>query len=204
MFKIICVTCRALCGGDFTDRLEKIAAARPDGIILREKDLPEAEYLGLAAKAADICAGHGVELILHSFADAADKLGAKRLHMPLHTLSLMPREQRADLTELGASCHSADDAVRAQALGCTYVTAGHVFATDCKRGLAPRGLDFLGEVCRSVSIPVYAIGGISEGNIALCRARGAAGACVMSGFMRCADPSAYLKALREAANNPAT
>ena len=43
-----------------------------------------------------------------------------------------------------------------------YLTAGRVFVTDCKKGLAPRGFDFLHEVCSSVKIPVYAIGGIRE------------------------------------------
>ncbi len=45
-------------------------------------------------------------------------------------------------------------------MGASYLTAGHIYATDCKRGLPPRGLGFLKEVCREVSIPVYGIGGI--------------------------------------------
>lgn len=48
----------------------------------------------------------------------------------------------------------------AEQLGASYLTAGHIYATDCKRGLPPRGLGFLKEVCREVSIPVYGIGGI--------------------------------------------
>ena len=42
------------------------------------------------------------------------------------------------------------------------MTAGHIYATDCKQGLPPRGLDFLEEVCRAVDIPVWAIGGIGK------------------------------------------
>ena len=43
------------------------------------------------------------------------------------------------------------------------MTAGHVYVTDCKKGLPPRGLEFLKEVCTKVTIPVYAIGGIHAG-----------------------------------------
>ena len=51
MFKIVCVTARALCPGDFLAQLERVAAAGVDKIILREKDLPEPEYKLLAAQA---------------------------------------------------------------------------------------------------------------------------------------------------------
>ncbi|MGN0572472.1 MAG: thiamine phosphate synthase, partial [Acutalibacteraceae bacterium] len=98
---------------------------------------------------------------------------------------------------LGASCHSVDDAIEAEKLGCTYITAGHVFNTDCKKGLPGRGTAFLKSVCDSVSIPVYAIGGICPENIAEIRSAGTAGACVMSGAMVCADVRKYLNELGE-------
>ena len=50
MSDIICVTHRQLCREDFLERVEKIAAARPRGLILREKDLPEEEYRALARR----------------------------------------------------------------------------------------------------------------------------------------------------------
>ena len=43
--------------------------------------------------------------------------------------------------------------MEAERLGATYVTAGHIFTTDCKKGLPPRGLDFLKNVCDAVTIP---------------------------------------------------
>lgn len=76
-------------------------------------------------------------------------------------------------------------------MGCTYITAGHIFETDCKRGLPGRGLEFLREVCRAVTIPVYAIGGIEPKRMAEIFAAGAAGACVMSGPMVCGDVGTY-------------
>lgn len=73
----------------------------------------------------------------------------------------------------------------AQKLGATYISAGHIFATDCKKDLPPRGLEFLKEVCNSVTIPVYAIGGIKLSDVQMdeiikC---GAKGGCIMSGMM---------------------
>ena len=68
----------------------------------------------------------------------------------------------------------------------SYITAGHVYVTDCKKGLAPRGLDFLKNVCVSVDIPVYAIGGINidDGRREEVKKYGAAGSCIMSGMMK--------------------
>ena len=64
--------------------------------------------------------------------------------------------------------------------------------TDCKKGTPGRGLEFLRKICSSVSIPVYAIGGIHAGNIQNIRQCGAAGACVMSGIMTCKDVQKYM------------
>ncbi len=85
---------------------------------------------------------------------------------------------------VGASVHSAAEAREAERLGADYVTAGHIFVTECKKNVMPRGISFLKEVIRAVSIPVYAIGGISAGNLDLVREAEAAGACIMSQMMR--------------------
>ena len=163
------------------ERVEKIAANKPKGIILREKDLSEEEYKKLAENVLQICEEHHVPCILHYFVDAAMELGAENIHLPLYVLREMDEKKKETFKQIGASCHSVEEAQEAERLGCTYITAGHVFVTDCKKGLAPRGLEFLQDVCRSVSIPVYAIGGINGENIDAVRKTGASGACVMSG-----------------------
>ena len=197
MSEILCVTNRQLCREDFLTRLERIAAAGPAGIILREKDLPEADYRRLAEQVLERCRRHGVPCILHSFPDAAADLGAEGLHLPLPLLRALPAGRRAAFRRLGASCHSVAEAREAEALGCTYITAGHIFDTACKAGTPGRGLDFLREVCAAVGIPVYAIGGIAPENFRAVRAAGAAGGCVMSGLMTCPDPAAYLAAFEK-------
>lgn len=196
MSDIIVITNRSLCREDFPARIEKIALAHPTAIVLREKDLNEKEYKSLAAQVLEICNKHGARCILHSFPEAAAELNCSALHMPLQRLRLLSSEERSSFKVLGASCHSVEDAKEAERLGCTYITAGHIFDTDCKKGLPGRGLKFLKEVCESVSIPVYAIGGISADKVAIIRESGAKGVCVMSGAMTCEDVQKYLGEFR--------
>lgn len=196
MCDILCITNRSLCKEDFLKRIEKIASENPTGIVLREKDLTEKEYKDLAAKVIEICNRYNTPCILHNFTKVAIELNHPYLHLPLHILDNISAEDRGKFKVLGASCHSVDDAVRAEKLGCTYITAGHIFDTDCKKGLPGRGLDFLKNVCESVEIPVYAIGGISSGNIKAVKNAGAKGVCVMSGTMMCEDVEEYLGEFR--------
>ncbi|MBU5416559.1 thiamine phosphate synthase [Anaerobutyricum soehngenii] len=185
MSDLICITNRKLCSNNFSDQIEMIASAHPKAIVLREKDLSEKEYEQLARQVMQICQKHGTQCILHSFSNVATALGATAVHMPLPLLQKMTPQEKSHFQIIGASCHSLEEAKEAQNLGCTYITAGHIFLTDCKKGLPGRGLPFLEEICKTVRIPVYAIGGISSQNMESVRKTGAAGACIMSGFMRC-------------------
>lgn len=193
MSDLICVTNRSLCKGNFLIQIEKIAKAHPKAIILREKDLTPGAYLSLAKQVVERCEKHRTLCILHSFTDAAKALGCRSAHLPLPILRTMKNEDKQFFRVIGASCHSVEEAKEAEQLGCTYITAGHVFDTACKKGLPGRGLVFLESVCRSVRIPVYAIGGIGKENYAEVKAAGALGACMMSGFMTCADAAEYIK-----------
>ncbi len=182
-------------------RIQTIAAAHPAGIILREKDLPEEAYRELAQRVLSICKQHGVTCILHTFYHTAMELGAEGVHLPLPVLRQMSKAEKEKFVYLGASCHSAQEAMEAEKLGCTYITAGHIFDTDCKKGLPGRGLEFLRGVCAESSLPVYAIGGISPETIGKVRQAGAAGGCVMSGLMQCRDAAAYLKSFKKEENH---
>lgn len=184
---ILCITNRKLCKKDFLTRIEMIAAAKPKAIVLREKDLSEEEYKVLSEKVMYICKNYEVPCIFHSFTKVAISLNANAIHMPLPLLRKMTAQEKKHFEVIGASCHSLEEAKEAEKLGCTYITAGHIFLTDCKKGLPGRGLAFLNQVCDNVNIPVYAIGGISSTNIESVRNAGASGACVMSGLMTCID-----------------
>lgn len=180
---VIAITNRKLCQRDFLEQIKRVCEAGPQAIILREKDLNEKEYTKLAEQVYNITNIYNVRLIIHTYINVAEKLGLDTVHMSL----LHFKEYKKYIDNIiGCSIHSVEEAVEAQKLGASYITAGHIYATDCKKGLAPRGLEFLKEVCESVTIPVYAIGGIDvdgtrRDEVKMC---GAAGSCIMSGMMR--------------------
>lgn len=198
-FELICITNRTLCTCDLTNRILSLSSAGIDKIILREKDLSAKEYSRLARQLAPIAKE---KLILHSFAGACEELNIPRLHISLSTLAQQP-DLRERVSLLGASIHSPDEAKAAQDLGADYVIAGHVFETSCKPDLPGRGLEFLSKTCCAVRIPVYAIGGICECNIASVQDTGASGACIMSELMQCESPKQTLDAMRRALYNQA-
>ena len=181
----ICVTNRTLCRDDFLTRIDHIAKKGvADAILLREKDLTEREYLELAEKGLSICKSHNRRCILHTYYKAAKELGCKEIHLPLPLLQKM-REEGAKqwFTTVGTSVHSLKQANLAMHLQADYMTAGHIFETDCKKGLPGRGLSFLSKVVCKSEVPVYGIGGISADNAGQIMETGAAGVCIMSGFM---------------------
>lgn len=196
-FPILCVTDRTLCAPRFLAQVEAIAAARPAGLILREKNLPEADYQALASDVLRICNQYEVPCILHTFVGAAKALGVKYIHLPLPALRAQSKQALAGFDAIGVSCHSVAEALEAQALGATYLTAGHIFLTTCKPGLPGRGLDFLREVTQAVSLPVYAIGGITADRVPELQAAGATGACLRSSLMLAPDPAAELHPYQE-------
>ena len=169
-------------------------------VILREKDMSEEEYSVIAKEAAAICSRYNVPLAVNSFWRTASELGIKRIHLPLHILREMSDEDKAEFEIIGTSCHSVNDAEEAVSLGAKYIIAGHIFETDCKKGLAGRGTGFLRDVCQAAELPVYAIGGISADNAAECIKAGAEGICLMSGFMKVENVSAFMDKLRGGIN----
>lgn len=183
MSNIVCITNRHLCKEDFLTRIIHIASYHPKAIILREKDMTPEDYLELASQVISICKKYNVKCILHSFSSVATSLKMNTIHLPLPLLRSMSKKERSSFLVLGASCHSVEEAKEAEALGCSYIIVGHIFETDCKKGLPGRGLEFLQNVISSVNIPVYAIGGINETNISQVLHTGADGACLMSSLM---------------------
>lgn len=196
-FPILCVTDRTLCAPRFLAQVEAIAAAHPAGLILREKDLSEADYQALASDVLRICNQYDVPCILHTFVGAAKALGIKRIHLPLPVLREQSKEALAFFDTIGVSCHSVAEALEAQSLGATYLTAGHIFLTTCKPGLPGRGLDFLRQVTQAVNLPVYAIGGITADRVPELKTAGAAGACLRSSLMLAPDPASELRPYQE-------
>ncbi len=186
--RLIIVTDRKLCSDHFLSRIRKLAReAGPRAILLREKDMEDREYEVLAREVNSICLDCKVDFIVNHKLEIA--LGLKLPYLHLSMPELRQHRDRLSLFRcLGASVHSVEEALEAQRLGAGYLIAGHVFPTQCKKDMAPRGLDFLREVCGAVNIPVYAIGGITVDRGKLVLEAGAAGVCVMSEAMTCSQP----------------
>lgn len=182
----VVITNRKLCSIPLTDQLRRVLPLHPEAVILREKDLTDMEYRELAAKVQSICKEEGVILFLHSRDQIARELGIRCLHLSISELRrLLANAQTLDgFDEISVSCHSVEDMQEAVTGGATRIILGTIFETDCKPGLIGRGLAFVEEVCRQCPIPVYAIGGVKEERMPLLREAGAAGGCMMSGFMR--------------------
>lgn len=196
MCKTLCVTNRHLAAAGFQEQIRKVARAGVDGIVLREKDLTEPEYKKLAVQIQAVCEAEKVPLILHTFVNAAKELEIRKIHLPLSCFLALPEREKEYFDVIGVSVHSEEEARQAQGAGASYLTAGHVFYTDCKKELMPKGLSFLEKVCSCVQIPVYAIGGITPENASCCIEEGAAGICLMSSLMKEADPAELLSRLK--------
>lgn len=190
--RYIAVTNRRLCSGDYLTQIRKIADLQPGGLILREKALTDEEYGHLAVQVLDICREQKVPCYLHGHVEIARRLKCERIHLPLetlltltgHTAAAAAPAPLAAFSHISVSCHSAADVQAAVAHGATQILLGNIFETDCKKGLPGKGLDFLREICLLSPVPVYAIGGITPENFPSVCAAGAAGGCMMSGFMR--------------------
>ena len=180
---LIVITNRQLCRGDFLTQLRSVVSLQPSALLLREKDLPDEEYLLLAGQVRLLCDRNSVPFFVHGRLEIARELGCPNIHIPLPALAELG--SRPD----GFSCvsttgHSMEDMRQAVALGADRIILGTIFETACKKGLRGRGLSFVQEICDVCPVPVYAIGGIKESNIDAVMAAGAAGGCMMSGYMK--------------------
>ena len=184
---LICVTNRKLCKDDFLGRINQIAAGKPQAIVLREKDLNLSEYEKMAVAIDTICKKNQVALIISQNIEVAVKMKHPNVQLSMDNLRKYQNEIKK-FKNIGASVHSVAEAEEAPKLGATYLVAGHIFPTDCKKGVPPRGLTFLKEVCDAATIPVFAIGGITRERLAKVLQTGAAGGCIMSEAMICEKP----------------
>lgn len=189
MFKLIAVTDRKNARYDLTQQIKVIAASRfkPAMLILREKDLSDGNYRELARKLSRWCEEHGIEFYAHNFWQAALSLQIKNVQLPLQVfLSEAFQQNKNCFQNIGVAVHSIQEAKTAEQKGADFIIAGHIYQTECKKGLSPKGCCFLHDICSAVGIPVYAIGGIdfSEDKLQHIKACGAAGACIRSAYMK--------------------
>ena len=199
--KLNIISNRKLCENENLEKqIEKIFSAYQRKIILenfeivaltlREKDLNKNKYLKLVEKIYPICQKYRIDLILHQNYDLRldNKYNIKGLHLSYNTFKSLNKNIREELIrkykKIGVSIHSVDEAKEVENLGANYVVAGHIFKTDCKKDLEPRGLKFIQELSVILTIPIFAIGGINQENSHLVINSGVFGVCMMSSLMR--------------------
>ena len=199
--KLNIISNRKLCENENLEKqIEKIFSAYQRKIILenfeivsltlREKDLNKNKYLKLVEKIYPICQKYRIDLILHQNYDLRldNKYNIKGLHLSYNTFKSLNKNIREEFIKkykkIGVSIHSINEAKEVENLGANYVVAGHIFKTDCKKDLEPRGLKFIQELSSALIIPIFAIGGINQENSHLVINSGAFGVCMMSSLMK--------------------
>ena len=199
--KLNIISNRKLCENENLEKqIEKIFSAYEKKIILknfdivaltlREKDLNKNEYLKLIEKIYPFCQKYKINLILHQNYDLNldEKYDIKGIHLSYSIFKSLNQNIKAELIKkykrIGVSVHSLDEAKEVENLGASYVIAGHIFKTDCKKGLEPRGLKFVEDLSSTLTIPIFAIGGIDEKNSQSVIDSGAFSVCMMSSIMK--------------------
>ena len=199
--KLNIISNRKLCENENLEKqIEKIFSAYERKIILknfdivaltlREKDLNKNEYLKLIEKIYPICQKYKINLILHQNYDLNldEKYDIEGIHLSYSVFKSLNQNIKAELIKkykrIGVSIHSLEEAKDVENLGASYVVAGHIFETDCKKGLKPRGLKFVEDLSSALTIPIFAIGGIDEKNSQSVIDSGAFSVCMMSSIMK--------------------
>lgn len=169
-----------------------------DVIQLRYKSAPALDLYTLGELIRPVIKEFHAGLLINDRVDVALALQTEGVHLAGKSLPVdVARSVVGDNFLLGFSVHSAEDAKRAEEQGASYVTFGHVFPTNSKPGLPPRGVEGLQEVVDSVSIPVLAIGGITAENIEQVLATGCAGVAVIGAISQDPDPEKAARHLRQ-------
>jgi len=197
-----------------TQKIEQIVAADVDWVQIREKDLKASELASLTRQALRAAAGSSARrssatrVLVNDRLDVAIAERADGVHLGERSLSVeeakrlihlrLPKASTPEAFLTGVSCHSLESAQAAERSGADYIFFGPVFATPSKASFGPpQGTELLQEVCRTVSIPVLAIGGITPENAGSCCDAGAAGIAAIRLFQDAVDPIGTIQRLRQ-------
>lgn len=179
--------------------LQAMAGAGVDLIQLREKDLDSRALLGLVKSSVEAIRGTKTRLVVNDRLDVAIAAGAHGVHLGGH--SAPPGAIRRHVPKnflVGVSCHSTEEALKAEAGGADYILLGPVFDTPSKRQYGPPlGLNKLSEVADQVRIPLLALGGITVDRVRLCLDAGATGIAGIRLFQEAPSPADRVRDLRE-------
>ncbi len=165
---------------------------------LREKNLDEAHFLDEAKDIKQLCREYGVPFIVNDNVDIALAMDADGVHAGQSDMEA--GDVRAKLGPdkiIGVSAQTVEQALQAQAHGADYLGVGAVFPTGSKADAKEVEWDVLRDICRAVSIPVVAIGGITRENVTKLAGTGICGVAVISAIYAQEDITEAAKNLKE-------
>lgn len=171
---------------------------------LREKDLPEAEFLAEAREIGALCRSCGVPFIINDNVEIALACGADGVHVGQSDMEA--GRVRAAVGEgmmIGVSARTVEEALTAQRAGADYLGVGAVFSTSTKRDAEAVSRQTLRDICAAVDIPVTAIGGISKDNILELSGAGIDGVALVSAIFGAEDIEGRCRELKELARRAA-
>lgn len=176
------VTDRAWLKGDtLKNQVEKAILGGASCVQLREKDMPEEDFLKEAIEIGTLCKSYGVPFIINDNAYIAVKCGADGVHIGQSDMNADDvRKIIGEDMILGVSAQTPKQAQLAQSQGADYLGVGAVFGTSTKADADFVSFETLKEITENVSIPVVAIGGINEDNVLKLKGSGIFGIAVVS------------------------
>lgn len=165
---------------------------------LREKDLDEHAFLAEAKEMKSLCQAYSVPFIIDDNVDMAILCGADGIHVGQHDMQAQDvRRLIGDAMILGVSVQTVEQAILAEKNGADYLGVGAVFPTSTKPDADAVSRDTLTAICKAVSIPVVAIGGIDAHNLMGLSGTGIDGVALVSAIFSSTEIEQACRNLRE-------
>lgn len=166
---------------------------------LRDKSLSTVDLAGLGRSLASVCRVANVPIVINDDLEAVKMSGVDGVHVGQSDVSCTEaREVLGEGAIVGVSVQTVDQAKAAEAAGASYLGVGAMFSTDTKTDADLVTRTTLTEICRAVTIPVVAIGGIGAPQVADLAKTGVDGVAVVSALFASPDVEAAAKDLRRA------
>jgi thiamine-phosphate pyrophosphorylase len=197
--QLLVVTDRKLSSRSVLDTVEAAMAGGARWFWLRDRDLGEAEREELARALTRAAQGRAV-LTIGADVRLALRVGAHGVHLPAGAHVGAARACLGPDSFIGVSAHCEGDIQEAMRAGADYATLSPVFPSSSKPGYGPAL--HVAAIARASAhgLPILALGGVSQANLASCLDTGAAGVAVMGAIAGAPDPrsetAALLKAIR--------
>jgi 8-oxo-dGTP diphosphatase len=153
-----------------------LETARPSLVVLRAPTMSAQAYRDLAATALPVCEKAGAALIVHGGPEVFRAIpGARGLHLPWREAAGLSARPVPEDVWLGVSCHNRQEIEQATAIGADYVTLGPVKPTESHPGAPSLGWPAFTDLVSEATLPVFALGGLSPGDLQEARQRGGQG-----------------------------